>query len=1197
MTARSAAPQPEEHAAEVHLQASLVGAGTSVQAGHDASAVFIHGDAVFSTIVVGNNNTVNSAARVFTLAPIGPKPAMPGNTGPAALLDPRYETVPFLPTPDQAVLTEWLTEPSSLSACLVSAPGGYGKTRLAWQICRDAERAGWRTAVARNSSDLPALTPNDSGVTLPPTEQTLVFLDYADRWSRSDLQDLALGLSRLPGKTRLLLTARSEAFWPIASRSLRALGFQLSRIRRSDLSARPEDSRAHYIAALHAYGTALGLGDPDSGVIDVQLPPSVNSALEIHVLALLIRLAQHEPASSIGSAWPELSRELIERELDHWARMAKDPPAPIRTDVATLFRATVFATLTRGLDYVDAQRLLTQLGFDLVDSLITDHAALYPAPDRRIVMWPLLPDRIGEDLLACSLSAAPEDSFLAGWGGPACDNLVRALFALRKQIDIPDHSSIPLVEAHLGPALAVLVDTAARWPHVRDVLREVVQANPQLGILTSGPTMEKIAQYVPLPTLREVATALDDFAVSPVGAVNLTLHNSWVEVLSVISTNEQFDDLPAEEKIQILDSLAQSMMDSGRFDEALTHSSRMMRLVLEHWVATEFGPTELVKPDDVELRPDIDVPPAVHMILRHANRSVSANQPEVGTYWSAVAAHLATSLPPEDAIHVSVTSVYAGALAAAGDLDNAVTLEKALLAALVNRQDQLADESDLRMIAASMQNLGVRLLRKRDYEQAGVFFKEALRIRVHLHEEMPWLFGPEVAESAHNLAITEGNAGNVDGARMLAEQAVAIRRNMVKAVPGSFTRQLLISVKLLVKIHVKQGDTAQALELNDEYLIEWRRAAAQLGSSAIPILLDGLENRLEILHRVGRIDEFPIDVARLLHGTPGRAAFAESSQGLIALSLAGRIFRAHPQVAADLTETYALVLQHISPELIDANTAVYVALGSVTAQAFGATDAALKVLVRSRGSREIDEWVKQLRPQYLEVVPQILHQWEALRTNDDQSRSIVQTAAPLIPVLRAAASISPRIKVSVAEIAHLSAALGIELHEDSGTTELATLAVKCSHELVAEGHRPTDDLLTTLNTLALAYLDLENPGALAASIQAVALAHQRRERHGSAMTDSDFAMCMETHARALAVAGDKDRALEASRVGFTVRLSMVKAGGNQMLPAFLLGCQIAETLLVKIGLRSMIPALWHSAETALEPELWQELQQLREPQS
>lgn len=1192
MTDTPEVPQPGHDTAEVRLEASVTGAGVSVQGGRDASAVIVHGSVVRSTIVVGNNNTVTGAAALFTLDPISPKQAVPASAGPAALLDPRYEVVPFVPTAAHATLTRWLTEPGARSACLISAPGGYGKTRLAWQICRDAELAGWRTVVATNSADLPAPTVSEADSFIH-TEQILVFLDYADRWSRSDLQDLATGLAQLPGRTRLLLTSRSEAFWPIASRSLRSLGFQLSRVHLSD---ELEDSRAHYLAALHAYGNVLGLGDPESAMIDTLLPRTPNPALEIHVRALLTRLAEREPAGSIGPAWPELSRDLIERELDHWARMVKDPPNPVRTSLSTLFRATLFATLTRGLDYATAHRLLKDLGFDNIDDLIADHSALYPAPERTTVMWPLLPDRIGEDLLACSLSTAPDESFMPGWGGPACDRLVTALFALKKNIDIPNHGPVPVVESRLHSALAVLADTAERWPHARELLHDVVHSNPQLGILTSGPVMEKIAKHLPLSTLRKLVVALDDFAISPVGGINLTLHNSWVEVLSVVCEDERFEDLPAHERIQILDDLTQTMMHSGRFDEALSCSLRMMRLVLKHWVSTDFESDMRVEPREVELEPDIDRLRAIQMITHHASRCSAADQLDVGLYWSMTAVHLARKIAPEDPIHFSVVSTYANALADTGDLDGAIEWEQNLLAWLMHRDCEL-DEFDRRMIAATQHNLGSRLLRKHDYDQARVLLKQAVAIRLQLHEEMPWLFGPEVAESVHNLAVVEHRAGHLDEALTLVEQALAIRRNMVKAVPQSFARQLLGSMRVLIRIHIDRGSTAQAFELNDEYLAEWRRAVPQLGNSAVALLLDGLDSRLALLHRANRIGEFPVDVERLLLGTSEQSPFAESSQGSIVLRLAERIIRTNPQIAIELTQTYSAVLQQIVPEAIDANAAVFVALGSATEKAFDATTTALEVLVRSRGSGDIDDWVEKLKPQYLDVIPQVLHQWCALRTSDDKSGLILRTAISLIPLLRAAASNSNETKDTVAEVAHLSAVLGIQSREDSGIIELATLAVECYRELVAGGNCDSDRLLTTLNTLALSYLQGKNPdpnSAMDAAIQAVAIAEKRRERHRSATTDGDFAMCMENYARACAMAGERDRALQASRVGFSVRLSMVKAGGSRMLPTLLLGCRTAENLLVTIEFNDMVAVLWDSAAKSLGPELWQELQQLRE---
>lgn len=1200
-------PIEDDPTAGVYIKATVSGAATNIQAGGDADVVVhegphvvVHGEAVHSTIIVGDYATVTAGPVPFTLSPLDGVRVVPARAGPAALLDPAYELVPFIDTAERSALDHWISDPEPRRACLVSAPGGYGKTRLAMQVCRNAEQAGWCVVIATNSSDIAALEERDRiQPAATATAPTLVLLDYADRWSRNDLQALISAISGFGGRVRLLMTARSEAFWQIAARNLRSLGFHPDRIRIPDLTERPDDAAAHYRAALDGYGCVLSSARASADTAAAPLPAAAYHILEIHVRALLVRLGDGPHQHPIGPTWRDLSKELIERELDHWARMAQDPLVPIRSPLDAIYRATLFATLMRGLAYDTAYSLLGRLGFVNIEELIADHGKLYPAPVRTTVMWPMLPDRIGEDLLATAMTGAPEGSYMDGWGGPGCDRLVMNLFAITNDIEIPGKDPVPLVDGNLWSAVAVLADTAERWPHVREVLDHIVTANPQLGILTSGPVMEKIAGYLPLNTLRRLAAAVNDFTLTSMGALNLALQSSWIAVAAAIRDHEQFDDIPVDERIRVLDNIANILMYSGRLDEAVSHSRRMMRLVLDHWVSIDFDAVLAGEDTNaVLLQPGADAAPTARAISHHANRLSARDETEEAFAWSTISAKVAEALAESDPTHLVVVNTYATALDDAGLADEAIELERRMLAATLRRYRDLddTDPSTRSVLASTMNNLGTRLVDKGQYDQGIELLGQAVFIRASLNEEFPWLFGPEIAESLHNLAIARYKSGNLDYALRCIKEAVAIRRRMATAVPQSFARLLLRSLRILGMVHLSNGDGSLTLDTSEDYLNEWRKGIRQLGSQAISTLVDGLQLHLAGLVATDRGDEFISAVESMLTATQGGAGTSVHVRGSLVFELAARTMQAHQSITVNLIQHFAHDLERMPATSVDADTAFLLAFGATIEGAFDAAALALRLLSLTCRSPGEEEWGKELQPQYLESLPQLLNQWAGLRQDGPRSAIVVAVVAELLPLVRSAAATTARARDFAGRVTHLSAAVGIQLHQSTAIVDLAAMAVECFQELATADPKTAANLVTALHTLAVAYLQIDEPDtarALDNAEASVALALKRRDDRPSASNDSDFAMCLETYARALAQAGDTAIGEQTLRLAFTVRLSVAVAVGRRALPTLLMACQINESLLQTMDLSEQIPLMWAATKDRLPPALWDELQQLR----
>ena len=95
---------------------------------------------------------------------------------PARLMRARSGALPFLARSGLLTgLHEWMADPEPFSGYLVGGRGGSGKTRLAVEMCRAAERDGWLCGLLEGAAE-PAAIEALAGV---PTAR-LVVVDYAE---------------------------------------------------------------------------------------------------------------------------------------------------------------------------------------------------------------------------------------------------------------------------------------------------------------------------------------------------------------------------------------------------------------------------------------------------------------------------------------------------------------------------------------------------------------------------------------------------------------------------------------------------------------------------------------------------------------------------------------------------------------------------------------------------------------------------------------------------------------------------------------------------------------------------------------------------------------------------------------------------------------------------------------------------------
>jgi hypothetical protein len=211
--------------------------------------------------------------------------------------------------------------------------------------------------VARHKSD-GALIPREPIEPVPVANEpigTLILVDYADRWPSEDLLHLFERPESNAGVVRSLLLGRSSAFWQTLAGILNDAGITPSHRTLDDLADHQTSRDQMYDAAVARFAHHLQV--PPS-----KLPPrpdlhdgGFKLTLAVHMAALVAVLtARDDPGPPAGTSGlnelladpAALSRELLNREVRHWERMARRDRAAAWPSTEDMARAVLVATLT-----------------------------------------------------------------------------------------------------------------------------------------------------------------------------------------------------------------------------------------------------------------------------------------------------------------------------------------------------------------------------------------------------------------------------------------------------------------------------------------------------------------------------------------------------------------------------------------------------------------------------------------------------------------------------------------------------------------------------------------------------------------------------------------------------------------------------------------------------------------------------------
>ncbi|EGE39456.1 TPR repeat-containing protein [Streptomyces sp. ACT-1] len=632
--------------------------------------------------------------RPYEITPLTVSSAQ-GSMPPSRLLSADSAVVRFTGrSSEQAALEAWRDNPGpEWRVRLTHGAGGLGKTRLALRFAATAREKGWRTLAVRPRRSLP-LAPSPErpvppsgivgsgssgrsvgqsyGASPDRSSGTLVVVDYADRLPMADLLQ-ALADVLVPGEVRVLLLARSTGGW--WSRVTDDLDASLIPHEAVELGPLADDlpaRLAHFHAAVDDFSATLRRVTPRLSAPDLR-GARYQQVLALHTVALAAVL------DGTRGTLDEATAALMRRERAHWH--AATPPG---TAAADLERVVFIATLRGPLPYAEAVLVLQKaLSSDAerAERALEAHTVCYPPSRPGLLLEPLLPDRIAEDLLA---------RLLLGGARPGYDPapLVSAWCA-----DVLPRLLDP-------PGTARLVDAAQHHPHLTTQhVNGLLSAHPDLLVRAGGAALTTYTMlsgadsdvlrrlYGLMPP--EHDPALGEAAASVLGRLHALT-----------------PELPTEQQVALEYEWGRRLLAVGDLDRAYTTAQRALEtangdarphvLLLLSEIQEAFGQPENAL---AAARAALALAPGARTELRVAALHLPAGDPEGGLPHAEAAVRLAgddpaaltvyAALLTETGAHEAAAEADARADALFGTRSGGLSIERERLVQLHNRAVRL----------------------------------------------------------------------------------------------------------------------------------------------------------------------------------------------------------------------------------------------------------------------------------------------------------------------------------------------------------------------------------------------------------------------------------------------------------------------------------------------------------------------------
>lgn len=713
-------------------------------------------------ILHADNVTFSVDREVYRCGLWPPAPAA-GGMRPSELLDAANEVVPFdepRRRADLARLARWRDAGGpGVSVMLLHGPGGQGKTRLAAHFARESR--GWLCLHARQGSQKGRIK-RTAHLAAEDFRGLLLVVDYSERWSTEDLATLVDDHLDTEVPVRMLFLSRPDGWLP--EHELRRQGVSVASHELEPLADTPGDRRRVFADACAAFAARLGVRG------DHWEPPRLDGdrfaeVLTVHMAALA---AVHgEPLDEPHA----LSAFLLDREKDAWRQSLK--AEGFGTGAGVMEKLVLVATLAGPMPVDAAAAVLARLGIGDADAAIRDHGFLYPGGDDTRVLWPLLPDRLGEDFVALLL---PGDGVK---GRPWATGAVAACAGTADA-------------ARQG--LTVLIEVAARWRHCAlTLLYPMLAADGELLLEVGGPAAMRLASHTHDEALPLFMTLIPAFP-----AYDLRFDGVQLALLARLVRSEWLTGQSRGVRAVAYSMYANRLIGTGRDEEVREYARLGMECLRAEW---EEAPTEQVR-DLLQTSMDF-----------YAGTLFDSDK-EAALALSAEAEAI-RALGEPDPNDLDVLRWRARLLKQTGAREEAIELSAEVLRRYAERDAAAGAGPSSSRLRHAIVHTGELILLDR-YREATVTAEDVVRLAPEMAGG-PGAYLPLVADAVHLLTVLNFRIGNREGVELGLASLTEVLRAMAvlqpSADPNTIWRSLPGLREMIQDGHVLAVPTPEGVRL------------------------------------------------------------------------------------------------------------------------------------------------------------------------------------------------------------------------------------------------------------------------------------------------------------------------------------------------------------------------------------------------
>jgi tetratricopeptide (TPR) repeat protein len=782
-------------------------------------------------------------------------------------------------------LETWCADPAAAAVRLVIAPGGYGKTRLARQLC--VRVSGWTAWWVTDGGEAGAIDAIASDLA---PDRLLVVVDYADARQPAALAGLLVAAASRKHLRVLLLARTAGPWWTSLSASYPAQAALVDGLVVPNnviaLSARVDDREPELIvtAAVGEFAEHLRYAVPH-GFRPRRHDPDT-PLLRLHAEALLAVLGGSRSANDRY----DVLREVLSHEARYWRGCARRAglalPAHAPRAEALLRQLVGVAALLGARDRAEIDGIVRRvpLAEAIEPTALSDWGDwltdLYPTEDTGTdagSLGTLRPDLLAEHLAVDVLRDCTATQLSVIFSGLSIDQATHALTVLGRATQ--DHH--PAASALINSALVTDLETMAYG--VLGIARQFP------GTFTPRLTEMLTSADLDLDRLRALAEGVH-YPSRELGPLALTLTTRIV--------NQDTQDSTAI-RATWRSWHAVWLAGAGRRAEALATSEEAVRLRRELVAGNR----------------DAYLPNLATSVNNHANRlaelgrrveALEVSEEAVGFYRELVASNRDAYLPDL----ATAVNNHALRLAESGRRPEALATSDE---AVRSRRELVAGNRDayLPNLATSVSNHANRLAESGRRVEALATSEEAVDFYRELVASNRDAYLPNLATSVNNHALRLAESSRRPEALEVSEEAVRLRRELVAGNRDAYLPDLARSVNNHAARLAESGRRAEALATSEEAVGFYRELVAGNRDGHLPELATSLWMTASVCLTVeGPMDhalEAAQEAVTYLKDLAGENPDAFTDQLLAAAAVLAKVHgvRGEPEAAARVRAQFA----------------------------------------------------------------------------------------------------------------------------------------------------------------------------------------------------------------------------------------------------------------------------------------------------